>query len=65
MVEKRCIGHGVREGNCQNPITPESLSLNAPGLWCVECERARREAISAQFAEINESFESKQDGGES
>jgi len=66
VAEKRCIGHGVREGNCERIITAEALHLNASGLWCVECEEARRKHISAQFAAIKESLgESNQDGGES
>lgn len=53
---KLCIGHGLREGTCQNRIDADALELNSSGLWCVECERARRKAISAAFKEIGESF---------
>lgn len=56
IKQKRCIGHGVREGTCQNRIDSDALALNRSGLWCVECEKARRKAISAAFAEINASF---------
>ncbi len=66
MAEKCCIGYGVREGSCTRIINAEALQLNGSGLWCVECEEARRKVISAQFAAITDSFgESEQDGGES
>lgn len=46
---KRCIDCGI-------PITARALELNHTGLWCVECERARRERLSASFAAISKSF---------
>jgi hypothetical protein len=61
---KKCIGHSVREGNCTNAIGLADLELNGSGLWCVECEKARRRYITAQFAEISKSLEPSSTTGE-
>jgi hypothetical protein len=49
MSGKRCI-------DCEVPITDEARKLNQPELWCVTCERARRDRISASMEEITRSF---------
>ena len=56
-IGDRCIGHRANDGDCQNWITAESLKLNRPGLWCVECETARRDYLDKQFERISQSFE--------
>ena len=53
---KYCVGYGRHEGVCEQPIDHEALGLNPSGLWCVNCELNRREAIDKQMKAITESF---------
>ena len=43
MSAKCCIGFGEQEGVCKG------VALVAPFLWCNDCERERREAITARW----------------
>jgi hypothetical protein len=50
--------------DCATPITEEALKLNQTGLWCVDCEYARRARITASTAEVTKSFERPDNQGE-
>lgn len=53
-MPETCIGWGHRENRCGRP---SDLELNRAGLWCSNCERARRIAITKQMAVITRDFE--------
>jgi hypothetical protein len=42
----RCIGFGIYDGIC------ESISIKSPYLWCVRCEKLRREYLDQQFKSL-------------
>lgn len=54
MSRGQCIGFGRREGMCLNPVCTEGR-YESP-LWCIDCEKARRDYLTKQFEKIDASF---------
>jgi hypothetical protein len=62
---KRCIGHGPTEGRCGKLIDARALALNESGLWCEDCEKSRREAISLSMQSVLDAFDKPAEQGRS